>query len=585
MPYYPKNKLAQLIIQNCVKNNIENVVISPGSRNAPLTIGFVNHPTINALSVVDERSAAFFALGIAQQTRNPVAVVCTSGSALLNYYPAVAEAFYSNIPLVIISTDRPKHLIDIGDGQTIRQENVFANHILFNANLTEENTPNPSYPNNNLEGNDYSQEKLNNKELIIKALQIAINNMGPVHINVPFDEPLYETVDELENTIHNNITEDKVSLLDETPLKVDELQKFADIWNDSSKKMVLIGANYPDELLQIQLDKIIKDESVIVLTETISNVYNKRFINSIDKVIFPLDDVGFLRLKPDILLTLGGMIVSKKVKQFLRKYQPKHHWHIDKNNARNTFHCLNHHFEISPQLFFSQFFFLVLNSVQHPSNSTRNLNYQQNWLGLKKEREAKHKEYLNNIEFSDFQVFETILKKTPNSTHLQLANSSVIRYTQLFDLNDTLEVFCNRGTSGIEGSTSTAIGAAFTREKQTVFITGDISFLYDSNALWNNYIKNDFRIILINNSGGGIFRFISGPKSTNALDFFETPHSLDASQLCKMFGLKYSSAKNNNEVKNQLKSFYNKSDQPKLLEIFTPNTINDKVLIEYFKFL
>ncbi|NOQ91867.1 MAG: 2-succinyl-5-enolpyruvyl-6-hydroxy-3-cyclohexene-1-carboxylate synthase, partial [Flavobacteriaceae bacterium] len=124
MSKYPKKELAQLVLQHCIVSGIENVVISPGSRNAPLTIGFVNHSKINTLSVVDERSAAFFALGIAQQTQKPVAILCSSGSALLNYYPAIAEAFYSNIPLVVISADRPKHLIDIGDGQTIRQENI-----------------------------------------------------------------------------------------------------------------------------------------------------------------------------------------------------------------------------------------------------------------------------------------------------------------------------------------------------------------------------------------------------------------------------------------------------------------------------
>ncbi len=134
---YPKKELAQIVISACHQFNIDTVVISPGSRNAPLTVGFSNHPEIETLSVVDERCAAFFALGIAQQTQKPVAIVCTSGSALLNYYPAIAEAFYSNIPLVVISADRPKHLIDIGDGQTIRQENVFENHILFSANLIE----------------------------------------------------------------------------------------------------------------------------------------------------------------------------------------------------------------------------------------------------------------------------------------------------------------------------------------------------------------------------------------------------------------------------------------------------------------
>jgi len=171
---YPKKEFAQLVISACHQFNIDTVVISPGSRNAPLTFVFSNHPKINALSIVDERCAAFFALGIAQQTQKPVAIVCTSGSALLNYYPAIAEAFYSNIPLVVISADRPKHLIDIGDGQTIRQENVFQNHILFSANLIESEA-----------------KKEFNINLISEALQIAITKKGPIHINVPFDEPLY----------------------------------------------------------------------------------------------------------------------------------------------------------------------------------------------------------------------------------------------------------------------------------------------------------------------------------------------------------------------------------------------------------
>ncbi|MGY0408234.1 MAG: thiamine pyrophosphate-binding protein, partial [Polaribacter sp.] len=165
---YPKKELAQIVIAACQQFNVATVVISPGSRNAPLTVGFFNHPKIETLSVVDERCAAFFALGIAQQTQKPVVVLCTSGSALLNYYPAIAEAFYSNIPLVVISADRPKHLIDIGDGQTIRQENVFENHILFSANLVEN-----------------TKFKTRNAQLVSQALQISVSQQGPVHINVP----------------------------------------------------------------------------------------------------------------------------------------------------------------------------------------------------------------------------------------------------------------------------------------------------------------------------------------------------------------------------------------------------------------
>ena len=162
--------LSQTLVQLCLDKGIEHIVISPGSRNAPLTIGFGENPVFKCFSIVDERCAAFFALGMAQQLQKPVAVVCTSGSALLNYYPAVAEAFYSDIPLVVISADRPANYIDIGDGQTIRQENVFENHILYNANC--------------IEGEDF---QIKNETEINIALNTAIELNGPVHINIPFN--------------------------------------------------------------------------------------------------------------------------------------------------------------------------------------------------------------------------------------------------------------------------------------------------------------------------------------------------------------------------------------------------------------
>lgn len=550
MPQFPKNRLAQQVIASCVAHHIEHVAISPGSRNAPLTIGFTNHPNIKTYSIVDERSAAFFALGMAQQLQKPVAVVCTSGSALLNYYPAVAEAFYSDIPLVVISADRPKHLIDIGDGQTVRQENVFENHIEATANL--------------IAGAD------DNLDVLKNVLEAAIHKNAPVHINVPFDEPLYE----VENAM---MSLDSINYkFVETPLDVDELQNYADIWNTSEKKMVLIGSNISSELLQVQLNKIIEDPSVIVLTETTSNVFHAHFINSIDKVIFPLTDDALEKLSPNILLTLGGMIVSKKIKQYLRKFQPKHHWHVDSKKAFDTYFCLDRHFKITPELFFSQFFFLT------PKSFPSHLEYQQEWIELKEQRKIKHKEYLDVCEYSDLKVFESVLERIPNNTQLQLGNSSIIRYSQLFDMNPSLKVFCNRGTSGIDGSTSTAIGASVVVENKTVFITGDISFFYDSNALWNSNIRNDFRIILINNNGGGIFKFIPGPQKTNALSYFETPHGLTAEHLCKMFGFEYQKVSNLEEVKESLSDFYSESNQPKLLEICTPSAKNDVILKQYF---
>ncbi len=550
---YPKKELAQLVIEYCAAYEVVHVVISPGSRNAPLTIGFTNHPQVKTYSIVDERCAAFFALGIAQQTQKPVALVCTSGSALLNYYPAVAEAFYSDIPLIVISADRPKHLIDVGDGQAIRQENVFKNHSVYNANL--------------IEGESYNDE---NAQQISTAIQEAILKKGPVHINVPFDEPLYETTDEL--SIENKgLTIDTIK-----KEQVSNFEEYASLWNNSKKKLVIVGTHYPNRKLQNQLSELVKDESVLVFTETTSNVYHPAFINSIDKLIFPLSDNDFKKLQPDVLLTLGGMIVSKKIKQLLRKHQPKHHWHVDSKNALDTYHSLSHHFKIKDTDFFQKFLKLTT-----PVKS----DYQEYGSILKQQRKEKHSQFLTDIEFSDFKVFDIVLDSLPDNSHLQLGNSSVIRYSQLFDINNSLTVFCNRGTSGIDGSTSTAIGAASIAKNQTIFITGDVSFFYDSNALWNNYIKNNFRIILINNNGGGIFRFIPGPSSTNALEYFETPHGLTAKQLCEMYHFEYCTAKNEGELKEKLITFYKAKNTPKLLEIFTLGTINEETLKRYFNSL
>ncbi|MBI9041284.1 2-succinyl-5-enolpyruvyl-6-hydroxy-3-cyclohexene-1-carboxylic-acid synthase [Lutibacter sp.] len=550
MPQFPKNELAQIVIASCIANAIEHVIISPGSRNAPLTIGFSNHPSIKTYSIVDERCAAFFAVGMAQQLRKPVAIVCTSGSALLNYYPAISEAFYSNIPLLVISADRPKHLIDIGDGQTIRQENVFQNHILASVNLEENYT-------------DLNAVK----NIINNAIFKVKFEKGPVHINVPFDEPLYETSENL-LVVDAVIEAEKQEHIDDSLLEV-----FARSWNASSKKMILVGEYFPNEALQRQLEYFVNDPSVLVLIENTANVSHPKFINSIDKLIFPLEDNELEFFQPDILLSLGGLIVSKKIKQHLRKYQPKQHWHIDTKRAFDTFLCLKHHFKVSPNYFFSQFIIKV---------TTVESNYQQFWLSKKAGRLLKHKNFVENCEYSDLKVFDALLKSIPNNTQLQLSNSSVIRYSQLFDVNKSINVFCNRGTSGIDGSTSTAIGAANTIEGNNVFITGDISFFYDSNALWNNYIPTNFRIIVVNNGGGGIFRFIPGPQKSNALDYFETPHNLTAEHLCKMYKLEYFSACNSDSLKRELTNFYEDSEQPKLLEIFTPREENDKILKAYF---
>jgi len=270
------------------------------------------------------------------------------------------------------------------------------------------------------------------------------------------------------------------------------------------------------------------------------------------------------------------MIVSKKIKSFLRKYQPHHHWNIDEKKATNTFFCLSEFIQINTTDFFEHFNSLVVH---------KNSDYQPKWLKIRDDKRIKHAKFLANLGHSDFKVFEQVLASIPENSQLQISNSAIIRYAQLFTISSTLNVFCNRGTSGIDGSTSTAIGAAFVSEKQTIFITGDLSFFYDSNALWNKNIPKNFRIILINNSGGGIFKIIPGPKSTNVLDYFETPHCLTAEHLAKMFEFEYLKAFSTESLQESLGLYYDSSEKPKILEIFTPSNENSDILNQYFKFI
>jgi len=548
---YPKIPLAQSIIEICSAKGITNIIISPGSRNAPLTIGFAQNSNFNCYSIADERCAAFFALGIAQQTKFPTAIVCTSGSALLNYYPAVAEAFYSQIPLIVISADRPQNKIDIGDGQTIRQQNVYENHSVFNANLTEEAS----------EENDL---KIN------KAIETAILQKGPVHINAPFEEPLYETVEILsvQSKITNaeEMTESKI---------IENVEDFVSIWNSAKRKLVLVGVNEANSIDEKIIENLVKDPSIIVLTETTSNLHHPSFINSIDTLITPFDDIDFKEFEPEILVTFGGMVVSKRIKGFLRKYKPLHHWHVDTLRAYDTFNALTKHFVMQPNDFFND---LLSKTVFVKSDYFKQINK------IYELRKIKKQKYLDKIPFSDFKVFEKIIASLPKNSQLQISNSSAIRYAQLIDIDSSIEVFCNRGTSGIDGSTSTAIGAAVGSLKPNVFITGDISFLYDSNALWNSYIPKNFKIILINNGGGGIFRILPGHEEKPVFNtYFETSHHLTAEHLAKMYQMNYFTATDLPSLEKSITSFYEINDRPNILEIFTPTFENDVILKQYFR--
>lgn len=343
--------------------------------------------------------------------------------------------------------------------------------------------------------------------------------------------------------------------------------------------MILVGDLLPNNLSNTLIEDLLQDESIIFLSEKNSNLHHHKLVDQIDVLLTPFGINDFEILHPDLLLTFGGMIVSKRIKAFLRTYQPKYHFHVDELRAYDTFFCLTKHIQTNPESFINQ---LLINIK--PLNST----YGKIFLKIFEDRKIKAKAFLENQPFCDFKVFEIILKQLPDNIHLQIGNSSPIRYIQLFETKSTWDIYCNRGTSGIDGSTSTAMGAALINQKPTVLITGDLSFFYDNNGLWHNYMKKDFGIILINNGGGGIFRILPGHEENDVFNqFFEIQHQLNASHLAEMHGLVYYKASSEKELINQLQEIFTNHyrHKPFILEVFTPTDLNDKILKNFFEIL
>jgi len=555
-----KESVARLV-EISAAHGLKDIVFSPGSRNAPLIIAFNEDDRFNCTCIHDERVAAFFALGISQHTGLPTILACTSGSAAYNYAPAVAEAYYQHIPLLILTADRPVEWIDQGNGQTIRQKDIYGSHVKGSFELLQEVS--------------HEDELWHNDRTVNEAILTTIKgNNGPVHINIPLREPLYDTTKNKKTTPKIISTVSTLPRLDEegwVPL----IHK----WNTSNKKLILVGQCNPDSRLTSALTALAVDRSVVVMTETTSNVHVSSQIACIDRTIEGLTD-NFNEYQPDILLTLGGEIVSKKIKTLLRKYKPNTHWHVDiGSRVLDTYQSLTTIVPTDPIAF--------LEGLVHRADPQWNGGYSGLWDTLNRKRSALHMDYYENCEWSDFKVFGKVLAHLPAHSNLHLANSTPIRYHQLFNQRFDLNNYCNRGTSGIDGSTSTAAGMAHASDNLTTIITGDTSFFYDSNALWIKNLPAHLRIILINNGGGNIFKIIPGPDSTNQLEeYFEAAHQHTAEGICKTFGLPYFSCDNENDLETLLEVFFEKDfDSAPILEIKTPEEINDKVLKDYLKYV
>jgi 2-succinyl-5-enolpyruvyl-6-hydroxy-3-cyclohexene-1-carboxylate synthase len=555
--------IAQMLADILAAKGMRNAVISSGSRNAPLIIAFDAQNEIDCLCIIDERSAAFFALGIAQQTNLPVGLICTSGSAALNYAPAIAEAFYQKIPLIVITADRPPEWIDQDDGQTINQYSLYSNYCKASFNLPVE-----TY---------HSDDLWFAQRLISEAFNTAteMNNEGPVHINVPLREPLYKEAEKIK-TDYKIID---VPTVQKQFAKTEE-KKLLDIWNSSKRKLIICGLHKPNKELNTLLGKLAKNPSLGIMTETTSNMQDSRFIGNIEAVMDSIDENNKKSFQPELLITFGGPVTSKKLKTYLRKYKPEHHWHISVSAAHtNTFQALTKVLTVDEKYLFNLF------SIPGDKIKSR---YAEELKNISDWAYKTLRVYCKEAPFTDLKAIEFILNNLPENSDVHLGNSSPVRYANLFETKAAKEIhyYCNRGVSGIDGMLSTASGAASGTDKMTTLISGDLGFFYDSNALWSKYLSDNLRIIIINNSGGGIFRLIDSKDTPLLEKYFEANHSMRAELLVKAHNIPYYSAKNEKELKLNLNNLYlDHKGKCAVLEIFTPNEMNAATWAGYFNLL
>jgi 2-succinyl-5-enolpyruvyl-6-hydroxy-3-cyclohexene-1-carboxylate synthase len=549
----------------CAGHGIKQAVICPGSRSAPLLLGFTRHPSITCYTFSDERSAAFVALGMAQSSGKPVALICTSGTSVYNFAPAITEAYYSQTPLLILTADRPAEWIDQLDGQTIRQSNVYVDHIKAKYLFPSEFTHND---------NTWHAQRMVNEAII----QCVSYPKGPVHINVPLREPLYNK-DQKDINYSDDIQIIHANELFST-LSIESLNSIKSEWHTYKKKLLVVGQTELNQDLSEAIQKFCKAHQIPVIADIISNQHRiPDLISFQDLFLGQINESRLASLQPDLLISLGQSVISKNLKVFLRKYKANAHWHIKPaGNTADTFQQLSRIIYANPVETLNQ-----LSEIENEDafNKQKQDNYYKLWHIEQRTSARTVASFFPQQELNELELVHIILNEIPDGSGLHLANSMSVRYANFLGLTDkksTVSVWSNRGTSGIDGCTSTAVGHALNNGQLQILITGDLAFFYDRNAFWHNYPLNNLRIILLNNHGSLIFGLLDGPSALPEFkEFFETNQKLTAKALCAEFGMDYLKLDNKRKVKNLLKDFFDPEGPSKILEIESESALNKRI--------
>ncbi len=539
---------------------VEKAVICPGSRSAPLTLAFARYTGILEYVVSDERSAGFIALGMAMASRKPVVLICTSGTAALNMAPSVAEAFYQERPLIILTADRPPEMIDQWDGQTIRQKDLYGSH----AKASYE------FPLDYLK--DENQWYI--RRMISEAVAIANGPVpGPVHINVPFREPLYPQLQEPYTQPKSVGGYQRESVA--TRLSTDRIEVLSKEWDNAKNILLIAGQQDHDEAIIAMAESLTGKLHIPIIGEVTSNLHGAKDIIKTHDIIFwngkPEEKP---ELKPDLLITIGKSGLSKSLKQLLRHHQPTMNWHIRQGDrVADNFQSITRVLPLSVQDF------LEIIADFKPKDK----GYKEIWQA----HETRASQFLEAEDpepWSELKAIKPVLAAVPPHGDLHLANSMPVRYAAIAGIPATgVRIFANRGTSGVDGCTSTALGTSLVSGRETWLLTGDVAFFYDRNAFWHEYRPEKMVIILFNNQGGGIFRLIDGPGSQPELKtHFETHQPLKGQHLAEEFGFGYREAHDMDSLISGLDWVGQKAKGINILEITTTGPENKKAL-ETFK--
>lgn len=553
-------------------HGLRRVVCSPGARSAPLVLAFSRGAPFTHYIVPDERSAAYVALGMSLTSAKPTILLCTSGTAVLNYAPAVAEAFYQDVPLLLFTADRPPEWIDQQDGQSIRQERVYDRHVKASYCLPDDiTTPHKLW---------YATRMI--KEAL---LLVCTPPKGPVHVNVPLREPLY-TLPAIKKNNASLFRGDFIlpplpPFLWGTALQED-LSKAPRLLVVAGQHDACASSNGSSSAMVRAITFFAETTGAVVVGDVTSNLQDvPHAISCVDACLLALDDPS--TMTPDLLISFGHAFLSKQLKHLLRTHPPGRHWHVGAHAlSPDTFQALSHPISTAPLAFFEGFAVSAFSpALSIPRERTR---YQTYWQSLYARMRARRDVFLQDVPWGSLYVAQKLIRSLLADTVLHLANSMPVRYADWVGLTACRRVYANRGTNGIDGCLSTAVGAALALPGCVhVLLLGDMAFLYDRNALWQRQLPPNLKILLFNDHGGGIFRCIEGTAALpECEEFFVTHQPLTMAHTARQHGLQYFVADNMADFDRLFPVFMAPCNTTALLEARFKEPAQEKKLYEQF---